>query len=339
MPVHPEERDEIVSRIERKYEGDIRRGDETPEYAGISTGSLELDAAMGGKGVPQGQWTRFYGGYSSTKTLTAYNVIAEAQKLGLLCAYYNVEKQYHKEFVELRGVDTKELTIVEGTSVEGIGEKMEALLGVAHLHVIDSCSIAVSEDELNADIRDWRPGITARAWGKVFRRLNERFDHRENTVILIDQVRVNFRTGSEDPAGGKVFDHQSSMSVLFKKGGWLYRNEHDYIDDKAKQQKGISGQTEPAGIEIKARVEKSRVCRPFRTATMRFDLDKLDFDRDFEYVKAAKFFEIVDSKGGGNYYMNDKRIAKGDAELREFIRGDLTLQEQIKESVMKAAER
>jgi hypothetical protein len=35
----------------------------------------------------------------------------------------------------------------------------------------------------------------------------------------------------------------------------------------------MSGQMEPAGIEIKARVEKSRVCRPFRTATMRLDLE------------------------------------------------------------------
>jgi RecA/RadA recombinase len=98
---------------------------------------------------------------------------------------------------------------------------MEALFNVCHVHVIDSCSIAVSEDELNADIRDWRPGINARAWGKVFRRLNERFDQLENTVILIDQVRTNFKTGGEDAPGGRILDHQSSMTVHFKKGaGW-----------------------------------------------------------------------------------------------------------------------
>ena len=95
---------------------------------------------------------------------------------------------------------------------------MEGLFGVVHLHIIDSSSIAVSEDELNADIRDWRPGINARAWGKVFRRLNERFDHQANTVIMIDQVRVNFRTGGDEAAGGRIFDHQSSMSVMFRKG-------------------------------------------------------------------------------------------------------------------------
>ena len=137
MTVRPQDYDEIVARINKKYEGDIRRGN-------------------------------VYGGYHSTKTLTALCVIREAQKLGLTCAYYNVEKQYDVEFArDNLGVDVDALTLVEGASIEEIGDKMEAMLQVCHLHVIDSCSIAVSEDELNADIRDWRPGITARAWGKV----------------------------------------------------------------------------------------------------------------------------------------------------------------------------
>src|SRR4051812_12491585 len=165
---------------------------------GIPTGSLELDAAMGGRGVPQGRVTRFYGGYSSTKTLRAYQVIAQAQAAGLTASYFNVEKQYVPEFAEARGVATSELTLVEGATIEEIGDKLESLLGVVHLHVIDSCTAAVSEDELNADIRDWRPGLNARAWGKVFRRINERFDHYKNTIILIDQVRTNFKTGSEE---------------------------------------------------------------------------------------------------------------------------------------------
>jgi RecA/RadA recombinase len=200
-PVRPDDYDEIVARINRKYEGDIRRGDEYEKALRIPTGSLELDIAMGG-GIPIGRWSRFYGGYHSTKTLNTLRVIASAQKMGLLAAYYNIEKQYDPVFAgEKLGVDIDDLTVVEGASIEEVGDKMESLFGVVHLHVIDSCSIAVSEDELNADIRDWRPGIAARAWGKVFRRLNERFDHTENTVIMVDQVRTNFKTGGEDAPG------------------------------------------------------------------------------------------------------------------------------------------
>jgi len=342
-PVRPEDYDEAVARINRKYEGSLKQGDQFEHPSRISTGSIELDCATGG-GIPMGRFSRFYGGYSSTKTLTTYEVIRNAQALGFTCAYYNVEKQYDPLFVAARGVDTKALTIVEGTTIEEIGDKMETLVGVCHLHVIDSCTYAVSEDELNADLRDWRPGIAARAWGKVFRRINERFDHFQNTVILIDQVRVSFRTGAEEAPGGRILDHQSSMTVYFKKGGWLFRNEQGHLDDKAKQHKGVSGQSEPAGIEIKARVEKSRVCRPLRTATMRFDMDELSFDRTFELVKAAKHYKIVESSGSGYYYYtvpgSGKKITlRGEPALRDFIKGDLTLQDHIRDTALAAVRR
>ena len=334
MTVRPEDYDEVVKRINKKYENDIRKGGDFENPSRISTGSLELDAAMGG-GVPVGRWSRFFGGFHSTKTLTTLSVIREAQALGMNCAYYNVEKQYDPVFARDRiGVDVDALTVVEGTSIEEIGDKMEALFGVVHLHVIDSCTLAVSLDELDADIRDWRPGISSRAWGKVFRRLNERFDHTANTVIMVDQVRTNFKTGAEEAPGGRILDHQSSMTIHFKKGSWLDRNAEGYLDDKAKQNKGMSGQMEPAGMEVKARVMKSRVGRPFRTATMRLDLDSLQFDRDFEYIKAAKFLEVIERRGSYYYYQGNQ-IGQGEKALRDFITGDLTLKEEIRDAVVK----
>ena len=334
MPVHPEEYSEIVSRVNKRYEGDLKKGNEYENPSRISTGSLELDACMGG-GIPVGRWTRLWGGYHSCKTLTALNVIREAQALGLLCAYYNVEKQYDPVFTKEKiGVNIDELTLVEGSSIEEIGDKMEALLGVVHLHVIDSCSIAVSEDELNADIRDWRPGITARAWGKVFRRLNERFDHGDNTVILLDQVRTNFQTNSEQIPGGKILDHQSSMTVHLKKGKWLFRNSDGFLDEKAKQTLGISGQMEPSGIEIRARVDKSRVSRPFLTASLRLDLDRLEFDRTFEYIKLAKHYRIIEQKA--RYYYYDEQRFDSLKQMRQFINMDAGIREQIRSTVMAA---
>jgi RecA/RadA recombinase len=339
MTVDTSKYSEIVNRINRKYENSLHMGNEFFKTNAISTGSPELDVAMGG-GVPQGRWTRFYGGFGSTKTMTAYSVMAEAQAMGLSVAYYNVEKRYEGDFAERKGIDTSSLTVVEGTSVEEIGDKMEALLSVIHLHVIDSCSIAVSEDELNADIRDWRPGINARAWGKVFRRLNERFDPTENTAILIDQVRVNFKTGSEDPAGGKVFDHQSSMSVLFKKSGWLYRTNDGILEPKTTANKGVDGQSTPAGQEIKIRVEKSSVCRPFRTATLRYDLDSLEYDRVYEFMKAAKHYKVVEQHGAYWWYTDeDGSVTKlhGDPGLREFIKDNGELQNYIHDIALDSA--
>lgn len=338
MPVHVADYDKIVNAINKKYEGSLHKGNEQIKLASISTGSPELDIAMGG-GVPQGRFTRFYGNYGSTKTMTALSTIAEAQRMGLACALYNVERRYEETFARRLGVKTDELTIVQGTTIEEIGDKMESLLGVVHLHVIDSCSIAVSEDELTCDIRDWRPGISARAWGKVFRRIVERFDMTDNTVILIDQMTANFRTGGEDPKGGRIFDHQSSMSVLFRTASWLSRNEEGGFSDKG-MKKGADNQIQPDGREIKIRVEKSSVCRPFRTATLHYDLDSLKYDRAYEYVKMAKYYGVVRVAGAYYYYPMGKGEEKkfhGEKQLREFIDKNPLVRKRIHKIALEAA--
>lgn len=336
MTVSHDNFNEVLSRISRKYEDDIRMGDRYENPPRISTGSLELDAAMGG-GIPQGRFSRFYGGYHSCKTLTALNVIAEAQKLGLSCAYYNIEKQYDPVFAQIRGVNPSDLAIVEGTTIEEIGDKMEALMGVVHLHIIDSCTIAVSEDELNADVRDWRPGLSARAWGKVFRRINERFDHHENTILLLDQVRSNFKPGGgEVAAGGNILDHQSSMTAHFTKGSWLYRDASGFLtDDKKHAEKGMSGQMEPAGQAIKVRVDKSRVGRPLLTATMWLDFESLQFDSEYEYIKAGQHHNIlVPTKPGGSWYEVNGEKVQGMPGLRKLLREDVDVKDEIREKLL-----
>jgi RecA/RadA recombinase len=341
LPVRPENWEAVAARINRKYEDALRRGNEQARVEHISTGSPELDVAMR-RGVPRGRFTRLYGGFGSTKTMTALSCIAEAQRIGLNCVLFNIEKRYEEEFARSLGVDTKKLHVVSETSIEAIGDIWESLLGVAHFFVLDSCSVAVSEDELNCDIRDWRPGISARAWGKVFRRINERWDQVDNTAILIDQVRVDFKTGQENPTGGRIFDHQSAMSVLFRAGKWLYRDENGVLDKDAKQNRGPDEQTVPAGREIKIRIEKSSVCRPFRTATLHYDLDTLEYDRVFEYMKAAKHYKIITGGGGGHYqYIDDDGTVtrlRGENQLREFISGSQELQQYIHETAIQASE-
>jgi recombination protein RecA len=335
MTVRKEDFDEVVNRINRKYADDIRKGDGYENPPRISTGSLELDSAMGG-GIPQGRFSRFYGGWHSCKTLVSLNVIAAAQAQGLKCAYYNIEKQYDPEFAAIRGVKPEELAVVEGTTIEEIGDKMEALLGVVHLHVIDSCTIAVSEDELNADVRDWRPGLGARAWGKVFRRLNERFDHHENTVLLLDQVRSNFKPGGgEVAAGGNVMDHQSSMTAHFKKGTWLFRDASGYLtEDKKHAEKGMSEQIEPEGQVIKVRVDKSRVGRPLLSATMWLDLKSLQFDSEYEFVKAGQHHNIlVPTKPGSSWYEYNGDKVQGIPGLRKLIKEHDDVKDKIREAV------
>ncbi len=57
----------------------------------IPTGSLGLDIALGIGGLPKGRIVEIFGLESSGKTTIATHIIAQAQKLGGMCAVIDVE--------------------------------------------------------------------------------------------------------------------------------------------------------------------------------------------------------------------------------------------------------
>lgn len=333
MPVNKDRLEEVLDAIRKQYGNDeIRYADSYPDMKRIPTGSLELDLATGG-GIPIGRWAHFYGPLSSAKTLTAWNVIAEAQKLGLECAYYNIEKQFLADWVASRGIDLSKLHLVEGTTIEGIGDKLEALLGVVHVHVLDSLPFAVSIDELAGQTKDWLPGIHARAWGKVFRRANAFFDDQDNIIILINQTRSAFGKfgGAEEPTSGRAVGYISSLDLQFRRSHWLFKDKNGILQSEGTNVDTITGDKEPEGIEFQVRVTKSRVGRPDKTARMRLDFETGQFDNLWELVKAAQYSDIV-QRGGSWYTYKDQKV-QGEKGLRELILNDVDLQQTIKGAI------
>lgn len=72
-----------VQQIEKQFgDGSIMSltNDGVSKIRGISTGSLSLDIALGGQGLPCGRIIEIYGPESSGKTTLALHTIAEAQK-------------------------------------------------------------------------------------------------------------------------------------------------------------------------------------------------------------------------------------------------------------------
>ncbi len=57
----------------------------------IPTGSIGLDAALGIGGMPRGRIIEIFGPESSGKTTLSLHVVAEAQKLGGICAFIDTE--------------------------------------------------------------------------------------------------------------------------------------------------------------------------------------------------------------------------------------------------------
>jgi protein RecA len=326
--------EKVLSAIRKEYgEGNIHYADDYPPLVKIPTGSLELDAATYG-GIPLGRWSHFYGPPGGAKTLTCWNIIKQAQDMGLTAAYYNVEKQFLAEWVERKGIDLSKLHIVEGSTIEDVGAKLESLLGVINVHVIDSLAHAVSIDELAGKTEQWLPGIQARAWGKVLRRSNERFSDTENAVIMVNQTRQVFGKfmGSEEPTSGRAVEYISSMSLQFKKSNWLFKDDNGVLKPEGSNKDTLSGDSDPDGMEFQIRVAKSRVCQPHGSARMRLDFDKGNFDVLWELTKAAAHTGVA-VRGGSWYTVGEDRV-QGEKNLRALIEKDINLQETIKKAIL-----
>lgn len=332
--------EEIIERVQSKY-GDqaANIGSSEPPVGRISTRSLELDYATGG-GIPIGRWSRLYGQPSSGKSTKCWHVIAEAQALGMTCAYYNAEKQFTAEFAQQQGVDTDKLILFQGTVIEQIGEILEGTMGDIDLHVIDSCSSCITRTELDDGLNEREYyAIRARKWAQQFSFAMERFDQTRNSVILVDQVRTKVGAGPHavyEPPGGKYMEFVSSMTVEFKRTDMLWYDKDGILDTtRNTKQKTLSGGAEADGVTMQATVRKSRVCRPLRTARMKFDLNTLQFDEVDEYVKAAKYFGVVDVSGGWvKLPGEDKSIRPRD--LREKIENDEAFRQEIRAAVLDA---
>jgi len=321
MPVDVREYDKIVSLMKKEYGDDvIRVGSDYPEVKRIPTNIVGLDRLIGG-GIPLGRWSHFYGGFSTCKTLIAIHTIKSAQQMGLKCAYYDIENQFDPIWFKAVGVDTDNLLVVDGSVIEEVGEKLEVLLGVVHLHVVDSVGLGVSKDELSIDLDKWLPGINARAWGKVLRTWNERFDKENNAIILINQTRQVFGKNIEEPTGGNSINFISSLSLKLSKSSWLYHDKKGHLTPDGVKTDNIGGDTDPSGIELLIRVDKSRIanCKQNAVGRVRLEFESSgQFDDIWTLVRVAIWNGIVE-KSGTWYTLPDGSKVQGETGIRGYI--------------------
>jgi recombination protein RecA len=103
-----------IDKIDKDYgKGSVMMMNEKgmAELEVVSTGSIGLDVALGIGGLPRGRIIEIYGPESSGKTTIATHVIAEAQKLGGICAIIDAEHAFDSAYAQKLGVDVDNLLI------------------------------------------------------------------------------------------------------------------------------------------------------------------------------------------------------------------------------------
>ena len=120
-PMDPAKRaalDGVLNKIERAYgRGSIVKLGEADSMvvASIGSGSLALDAALGG-GYPKGRVVEIYGPESSGKTTLALHAIAESQALGGTAAFVDAEHALDPSYAADLGVDIDNLLVSQPDS-------------------------------------------------------------------------------------------------------------------------------------------------------------------------------------------------------------------------------
>jgi len=96
--------------------------------AAISSGSISLDHALGVGGFPRGRIIEIFGPESSGKTTIALQIIAEAQKVGGMAAFIDVEHALDPAYARKLGVDVDNLLVSQPDYAEQALEITSALI-------------------------------------------------------------------------------------------------------------------------------------------------------------------------------------------------------------------
>ncbi len=184
-----------LTQIERQFgKGTVMRmGDEGAQVKvdAIPTGALSLDLALGIGGMPRGRIVEVYGPESSGKTTLVYHVIAEAQKLGGVCAFIDAEHAMDPLYAQRIGVDIDELLVSQPDYGEQALEIADMLVrsGAVDVVAVDSVAALTPRAELEGQMGDQTVGLQARMMSQAMRKLAGNLNRTQTLCLFVNQIR------------------------------------------------------------------------------------------------------------------------------------------------------
>src|SRR3984957_17328551 len=311
-----------IAQIEKSCgKGSIMRmGPDAPRVRveAISTGAINLDAAIGVGGIPRGRVTEIYGPESSGKTTLCLHVVANAQRNGGVAAYIDAEHALDTEYAKKLGVDIENLLISQPDTGEQALEICEILVrsGAVDVVVIDSVAALVPKAEIEGDMGDSHVGLQARLMSQALRKLTGAIARSKCSVIFINQLRekIGVMFGNpETTTGGKALKFYASVRLDIRRIGPVKEKE-DVI-----------------GSHVQVKVVKNKVAPPFKQAE--FDIMYAEgISHSSLLVDIGSESGIIEKSGAG-YSYNAQRIGQGRENAKMFLKDNPTVMAEIEEKV------
>jgi recombination protein RecA len=324
-PPHDPARDSALSRAVQQIEKQFGKGavmkldEQKASVDGIATGSLSLDIALGGNGVPRGRVLEVFGPESSGKTTLTLHIIANAQKGGGVAAFIDAEHALDPAWAKRLGVRLDDLLVSQPDTGEQALEICELLVrsNAVDVIVIDSVAALIPRAEIEGEMGDTHVGLQARLMSQAMRKLTGAISKSRATVIFINQIRekIGVMFGNpETTPGGRALKFYSSVRIDVRRTGTIKDGE-------------VS-----VGCRTRARVVKNKIAPPFRDAE--FDIM---FDRGISYegdvLDLAVLANVVE-KSGAWFNFKTMRLGQGRENAKQFLIDNKDVAEEIRKAVL-----
>nr|WP_211332108.1 recombinase RecA [Eilatimonas milleporae] len=315
-----------LSQIDRAFgKGSVMKlgqRDSSIEIEAISTGSLNLDIALGIGGLPKGRIVEIYGPESSGKTTLALHAVAECQKVGGIAAFVDAEHALDPVYARKLGVDVNELLVSQPDTGEQALEIADTLVrsGAVDILVVDSVAALTPRAELEGEMGDSHVGLQARLMSQALRKLTASISRSNTIVIFINQIRMKIGVmyGSpETTTGGNALKFYASVRLDIRRVGQ------------------IKDRDEVVGNSTRVKVVKNKLAPPFK---------QVEFDIMYG-EGVSKMGEIIDlgvkagvvEKSGSWYSHSSQRIGQGRENAKKFLLDNPDVANEIEHQIRKNA--
>lgn len=313
-----------VGQIERAFgKGSIMRLDDDPSNIppGIATGSISLDLALGGRGLPRGRVVEIFGPESSGKTTLALHVIANAQKGEGVAAFIDAEHALDPSWARRLGVNLEDLLVSQPDTGEQALEICELLVrsNAVDVIVVDSVAALIPRAEIEGEMGDSHVGIQARLMSQALRKLTGAINRSRTTVIFINQIRekIGVMFGNpETTPGGRALKFYSSIRIDIRRTASIKEGDT------------------AVGNRTRARVVKNKIAPPFRQAEFDIMFNE-GISASGDLIDLGVECDVV-QKSGAWFSFGDVRLGQGRENAKQFIKDNTDLFDEIRRQVMEA---
>jgi recombination protein RecA len=314
-----------IAQIERAYgKGSIMRmgADGVRNVVEvISTGAMNLDAAIGIGGIPRGRITEIYGPESSGKTTLCLHVIANAQRRGGVAAFIDAEHALDIEYARRLGVDVENLLVSQPDTGEQALEIAELLIrsGAVDVVVIDSVAALVPRAEIEGEMGDSHVGLQARLMSQALRKLTGAVSRSHTSVIFTNQIRekIGVMFGNpETTTGGRALKFYASVRLDIRRIGAIKEGQDN------------------TGNRTRVKVVKNKMAPPFKQAE--FDVMYNEGISHTGLLVDLGVENDIVQKSGAWFSYGDVRLGQGRENAKAVLRENPELAAEIEQKVRAA---